>query len=361
MKKDSDIKRVAIIGSQGVPPKYGGFETLVDNIISNRSDDMKYTVFCSAPDMDTSLSEYKGCRLKYLRLRAHGMMSVPYDILSMVKALRGYDAILLLGVSGGIFLPLFKLLSKARVIVNVDGLEHKREKWDKAAKKYLEFALGTCVKWADEIVSDNRGIQQYLKERYNRDARLIAYGGNHALRNVDSRRQNAMLEYYNLTAGKYDLSICRIEPENNVHLTLAAYEGSNHEIAFIGNWNHSDYSRELYNRYKNKPGIHLIRSIYDLDALYALRNNARYYVHGHKSGGTNPSLVEAMFFNKPILAYDVIYNRETTRGKAYYFTEEQGLRRLLDRDCLDGSATFDIAKGEYVWELIAAQYEDLFR
>lgn len=360
MRKKEGIKRVAIIGSQGVPPKYGGFETLVDNIISHRSDNVEYTIFCSSPDMDTTLTNYKGCRLKYVNIRAHGVMSVPYDCISMIKALRGYDAILMLGVSGGIFLPFFKMISRAKVIVNVDGLEHKREKWDALARKYLKHALGLCLRWADEIVSDNEGIRKFIKENYNRKAHLIAYGGNHALRNLDEKRQKALLDFYNLESGKYDLSVCRIEPENNVHLTLKAYEDTGVPIAFIGNWNHSDYSRALYNKYKSIEGFHLINSIYDLDVLYALRNNSRRYVHGHKSGGTNPSLVEAMFFDKPILAYDVIYNRETTQNKASYFLDVKDLKDLIIKDLPSHNDTLEVARKDYVWEKIACQYENLF-
>lgn len=353
-------KRVAVIGSQGVPPQYGGFETLVDNIISRRSQDVEYTIFCSRPDMDTRLSSYKGCELKYIPLRAHGVMSVPYDILSMIKAVRGYDAILILGVSGAIFLPLLKLFSKSKIIVNVDGLEHNREKWDSTAKKFLKLSLGMCVRWADEIISDNKGIQDYLRVNYRRDAHLIAYGGDHTLRNIDNRRQQAMLEYYGLKTKEYDLSICRIEPENNCDMTLEAYASEGVHLVFVGNWNHSDYSRELYNRYKNNPCLHLLRAIYDPDVLFSLRNNARRYVHGHRAGGTNPSLVEAMFFDMPIMAFDVIYNRETTHGQAYYYTTAETLSELLRRSDLRSEGTYRIAHQEYVWSKIAAQYERLY-
>lgn len=352
--------KVAIIGSQGVPPKYGGFETLVDNIVGNCSERVEYTVFCSAPDMDTDLTEYKGARLKYVSLRAHGIMSVPYDILSMIRAMRGFDAMLVLGVSGCVFLPLVRLLSGVKIIVNIDGLEHKRDKWDTMAKRFLKFSLGSSMKWAHEIVSDNRGIQDFVRKEYGKEARLIAYGGDHALRDLESKRQMAYLDFHNLKPGCYDLSICRIEPENNCDLTLEAYQRTGKEIAFIGNWNHSDYSRDLYNRYKNVRGIHLIKSIYDLDALYALRVNARRYVHGHRAGGTNPSLVEAMFFGRPILAFDVIYNRETTQGKAYYYSDIESLICLIEAENLDGSGIEETARSQYVWQTIAAQYESLY-
>lgn len=353
-------KRVAVIGSQGVPPQYGGFETLVDNIISRRSKNVEYTIFCSRPDMDTQLSSYKGCKLKYISLRAHGIMSVPYDILSMMKALRGYDVLLILGVSGCVFLPVVKVLSQAKIIVNIDGLEHKREKWHSVAKRFLKFSLGSCIRWADEIISDNAGIRDYVVKEYGREPRLIAYGGDHALRDLPEQRQHAILEYYGLKPGEYDLSISRIEPENNCDLTLRAYSQKGKTLAYVGNWNHSDYSRELYNEYKGSKNIRLINSVYELDILYALRNNARRYVHGHRAGGTNPSLVEAMFFDMPIIAYDVVYNRETTQNLGYYYSDLESLIELIGREDLEGKATSELARREYVWPSIATQYEQLY-
>lgn len=358
--KRSGKKRVAIVGSQGVPPKYGGFETLVDNILAYRSEDVEYTVFCSAPDMDTSISQYKGAKLKYIPLRAHGIMSVPYDIMSLGKAMWGYDAILVLGVSGCVFLPIVRIFSRAKIIVNIDGLEHKRDKWNSIAKWFLKFSLSTCIRWSHEVVSDNKGIHDYVAQKYGREAQLIAYGGDHALRNVNDARQKAILEFYGIKQREYDLSICRIEPENNCRLTLDTYAKAKQPIVFIGNWNHSDYSRELYNEYKNVEGFRLLNSIYDLDILYAIRKNARYYVHGHRAGGTNPSLVEAMFFGRPILAFDVIYNRETTQERGYYYKDTETLLDLLKRDDLEGSSTREIAERDYIWPRISRQYESLY-
>lgn len=360
MTKKRERKRVAIIGSQGVPPKYGGFETLVANILSNSSSNVDYTVFCSTPDMGSKLSDYKGARLKYVNLHAHGVMSVAYDIVSMIKSIKGYDAILILGVSGGIFLPLLRLLSRAKLIVNIDGLEHLRDKWSKRARKFLKFSLDLCIRYANIIVSDNKGIQDYVRKNYGKEARLIAYGGDHALRTVSTSRQEALLEFHGLKPDSYDLSICRIEPENNCAMTLEAYAKSDRDLVVVGNWNHSDYSRDLYMKYKNNPKIHLISSIYQLDVLYTLRNNARLYVHGHRAGGTNPSLVEAMFFDCPILAFDVIYNRETTRNRALYYSDSESLLNLINDPSTERSPIDEKTRSEYVWNKIAKQYEELY-
>lgn len=356
------MKQVAIIGIQGVPAKYGGFESLVENIIGeNCSPDVQYTVFCSGKDYATRMKSYKGAKLKYISwFHANGMQSVPYDILSMIKCLRGYDVIVILGVSGCIFLPLLRLFYHKRLIVNIDGLEYKREKWGTLAKKFLQISEVMAVRYADVVVADNKGIQDYVKDTYKKASTLIAYGGNHTQRNLSEQQQIQLISKYGISPGSYAVCLCRIEPENNSRLICEAFSASGKELVFVGNWNNSEYGRSLRKKYGIYRNIKMIDSVYDLDELYALRNQCSCYIHGHSAGGTNPSLVEAMFFNKPILTYDVVYNRETTENKAYYFKNKEQLVELLHRKNKHGDAMREIAERCYVWEFIAKQYEELY-
>ena len=354
------MKKIAVIGIQGVPAKYGGFESLVENIIGeNCSDGVKYTVFCSAKDMKERLSEYKGCELKYLSLSANGVQSIPYDVISMCRALRGYDVMLILGVSGCLFLPFVKLFSKAKVIVNIDGLEHRRDKWGRLAKWLLRTLEAMAVRWADVIVADNKGIQDYVSDTYSKHSEMIAYGGDHVLREIDVDRELEILNVYGVREGDYAVSICRIEPENNCHITLEAFKNCGKNLIFVGNWSRNDYGRELKEKYAVCENIKLVESVYDLDVLYVLRKNAGWYIHGHSAGGTNPSLVEAMFFGRPIIAYDVVYNHETTEDRALYFKTSDDICRLLDCDG-DGTALKELAEKRYKWKSIAEEYEKLY-
>ena len=164
------MKQVAIVGIQGVPAKYGGFETLVENIIGdNCCSEVRYTVFCSGKDYATRMKTYKGAQLKYIPLfHANGIQSTPYDILSMLKCLRGYDAVVILGVSGCIFLPIFRLLYRKQLIVNIDGLEHRRAKWSKFARWFLRTSEAMAVRYADVVITDNKGIQDYVTDTYHK-------------------------------------------------------------------------------------------------------------------------------------------------------------------------------------------------
>lgn len=356
------MKQVAIVGIQGVPAKYGGFETLVENMIGeNCSPEVCYTIFCSGKDYAMHIGTYKGAKLKYVPLfHANGAQSTPYDILSMLKCLRGYDTVLILGVSGCIFLPIFRLLYRKRLIVNIDGLEHRRAKWGKFAKWFLRTSEAMAVRFADVVVADNKGIQDYVTETYGKPSELIAYGGDHTQREVSEERQQEILNKYGVKSNDYAISVCRIEPENNSHILCEAFAKSGRDLVFVGNWERSEYSRNLKKEYGSYSNIRMVDSVYDLDELYALRNQCECYIHGHSAGGTNPSLVEAMSFGKPIIAFDVVYNRETTENKAYYFKNSNQLVELVSQKEKDGASMKEIAKWRYTWKHIAKQYEALY-
>lgn len=361
-EKNKESLEVAIIGTQGVPASYGGFESLVENLLGdNCPDNVHYTVFCSSKDLKNRFATYKGATLRYIPLSANGMQSIPYDIISFCKSLRHYDVILVLGVSGCLFLPLFRLFNRKRLIINIDGLEHRREKWGGLARRVLRSSEAMAVRYADVVIADNKGIQDYVSETYGKPSELIAYGGDHACRHLDQEFIDKTLKDYGVTPDNYAITVCRIEPENNSHLILEAFSRTDYPLVFIGNWDHSEYSRSLKNKYKDCRNIKILDAIYDIDILYALRSNAGIYMHGHSAGGTNPSLVEAMFFGKPIIAYDVVYNRETTENKAYYFKNADELLTLLKSGNLKGEEMREIADRRYRWKHISDQYCALYK
>lgn len=354
--------KVAIVGTQGVPATYGGFESLVDNLLGdNCPEDVSYTVFCSSKNMPERISEYKGARLEYVPLKANGIQSVPYDIVSLCRCLRGYDVILVLGVSGCLFLPIFHYLNSTKLIINIDGQEYKRDKWGRFAKWILKHSEALAVKYADIVIADNKGIQDYVSETYGRKSTLISYGGDHVVRDLPEKFVSTVLSKYGLTRGEYAITVCRIEPENNSPMVLEAFAGTDKPLVYIGNWENSEFGRSLRAKYSDCGNIKMLDAVYDLDVLYALRSNARVYVHGHSAGGTNPSLVEAMFFGMPIVSFDVVYNRETTENKAYYFKNVTELRTIMNRKDLDGASMTEIAFRRYKWQIISRQYSDLYR
>lgn len=356
--------KVAIIGTVGVPANYGGFETLVEQLVRhNSSEDIQYAVYCSKKSYNEERWVYHGAKTEYVGLGANGIQSIPYDILSLIKASRKSDVILVLGVSGCAFLPVFRLFSKKKLIINIDGLEHRRDKWNKWIRKFLKYSEAQAVKYGDVIVTDNKGITDYVLDEYGKHSELIAYGGDHVLTDVDKELTEKVLNDYGIVKDEYALGICRIEPENNVHTILKAFETAKKKIVFIGNWQKSEYGKTLAEKYKDSQYVRITPAVYDLNVLNVIRSNCSVYLHGHSAGGTNPSLVEAMFFEKPLIAFDCVYNRESTENKASYFKDSEGLVGLLNgssEQYSNGADMLEIARRRYTWQTIARQYESLY-
>lgn len=355
--------KVAIIGTVGVPACYGGYETLVENLLTYKScDDIEYQVYCSSKAYKTKLPTYKGAKLVYLPLNANGNQAPLYDILSLLHAYATCDRILSLGCSSGLMLPVTKLFSKKKVVVNLDGLDDKREKFSTFKGRILGAWRRLAAKYAHLCISDNQGIVDYAKRVYHRDTVLIEYGGDNAKAVHDDAR---LMEKYGLAPGEYIFKVARIEPENNIELILKAFSGMpDQKLVVVGNWNKSEFGRRLRQEYGDCRNIIISDPIYEPQELNLLRSNCKLYIHGHSVGGTNPSLVEAMNLGLPIIAYDVVYNRETTENKATYFSDVASLQTAVksltsndDKRRLLSDTMKEIAERRYTWKRIVQCYE----
>lgn len=355
--------RIAIIGTVGIPAKYGGFETLVENLTKILGINYNMTVYCSSKSYELKKKEHNGVKLEYVNLKPNGIYSIPYDIISIFKSLRKHEVILILGVSGCIILPLVKLFCKNKIILNIDGLEWKRAKWGKFAKWFLKFSENIGIKFSDEIITDNKVITDYVKNEYNINSHLIAYGADHVTK---EKFDNNFLKKFPFAKKKYAFKVCRIEPENNIHIILEAFSKiKDQNIVCVGNWTNSFYGKNLRSIYKNKKNIFLLDPIYNQKVLNQFRSNCSIYIHGHSAGGTNPSLVEAMYLGLPIITFGINYNIETTHNKAAYFKSVDELLLLLKELKHESIKSIAknmriIAKENYTWVHICKRYGDLF-
>ena len=359
-------KHIGIIGSAGLPAKYGGWETLVTQLIIKLAHDFEFTVYCSSNLYKNKIPKYKGANLVYIPFKPNRVQSILYDLISMIHALFYTDKLLVLGVSGCVFLPILRLISKKEIIVCVDGIEWKRAKWGRFAKWFLRISENAAVKYANIVVSDNIEISKYLINRYNIHPEIIAYGGDQAKRvDINNEVLNANEQYYTFIRQKYAFCVCRIEPENNLDMILKSFqEYTVFPLVVVGNWDFSQYGRGLKNKYNSHRNIHLLNPIYNQRKIDFLRSNAYLYVHGHSVGGTNPSLVEAMNLALPILCFDVSYNRATTFDCALYFRNKEeliGLLESLDREKIDylKEKMHGIAKEHYTWFVVSEKYKKL--
>lgn len=353
-------RKLAIIGTVGVPAKYGGFETLAEYILEEMVRHFEVTVFCEKKVYEgQSPYQYKGAQLKYISLKANGLQSIFYDMVSILKSFAKSDHLLILGVSGTVILPLIRPFTKAKIVTNIDGLEWQREKWDKKAKRFLKWSEKLAVQHSDLIISDNLHIQEYVASEYSASSTLIAYGGDH----VTKEEKQGWIDKYPMLISKYAFTVCRIEPENNLDMIIDAYLNSSQLMPYIivGNWQASEYGRQLFHKYQKEEKLRLMDPIYDQQELNVLRSNCAIYLHGHSAGGTNPSLVEAMYLGLPVIAYGVNYNRATTNHQALYFDSSDellgALNAVQEQDLNKVSHQLkEHAEEHYLWDKIAKQY-----
>ncbi len=363
--KTLNKRKLAIIGTVGLPANYGGFETLADHLVKGVSDTYDISVYCSAKRYPKSSRKktYNRARLFYIPLNANGFQSIFYDTFSIIHALFYADLLLILGVSGAWFLPFVRIFTKKKIIISIDGIEWKRSKWNLLAKWYLWWAEKLAVQYAHIDISDNESIQDYTAMRYGSLSQVIEYGADHTLRVTP---QNSDYDVYPFLKKEYAFKVCRIEPENNIDVILESFaRTSKMPLVCVGNWENSTYGIELKSQYQHHEQIILLDPIYNQRELDLIRGNASMYIHGHSAGGTNPSLVEAMYLGLPIIAYKVSYNITTTEGKAQYFSSSEELMNVLltmtrDKRKALGKSMKRIADRRYTWNVIIKKYKFLF-
>lgn len=354
------MRKIAIVGTNGLPGRYGGWDQLMEHLTKLLSTEFSFTVYCSSHNIQSKHKTYNHAKLVYLPIKANGWQSVIYDILSSFHAIFYSDTILLLGGAGTLMFPILRLFGK-EVVYHPDGIEWKRQKWSFLVRYYLKFLEKIGIAWCNKIISDNIEIQKYIYSEYKKTSYLIEYGSNHVI-NKDLSMNNS--ELFNIKKGNYAFKVCRIEPENNIDLILKSFSTTEVKLIIVGNWNNSIYGRKLRQKYINQSNFHLLDPIYDQLRLDELRSNCGIYIHGHSVGGTNPSLVEAMYLGLNVLAFDVNFNRSTTDQKANYFKNSEELNVLIQKFAINqnvynkiGEDLKQIAMSKYLWSKITEKYK----
>ena len=223
----------------------------------------------------------------------------------------------------------------------------------------LRVLENLAVGYSNEIIADNMGIKKYVESSYAKNSIFIPYGGDHI--SVPVNPKEIVFETYGVSKGNYSINISRIEPENNNDLILSAFsELYDHRLIMIGDWDLSEYSRELYNKFSGFENITLLPAMYDrqLDKNI-LRANAKYYVHGHSVGGTSPALVEALCLGRNAICFDVIYNRETTFNMALYFKNKATLKALVEEGGENNLEINAKVAAQYTWKAVTAKYVEI--
>ncbi|MGH9282219.1 MAG: DUF1972 domain-containing protein [Acidimicrobiales bacterium] len=362
--------RICFLGTRGLPPRYGGFETAAEEI-GRRLVQRGHTVMVySRPTTGSPRSgrprAHEGIDLVHLptvRLKAAETL-VHTGLSTLHLQLRPCDVAIVFNAANAPFLPLLR----ARGIpcaLHVDGLESRRSKWGRVGRGYYLMAESLGVRWADALIADAFGIQHYYHRMYAAETVYLPYGatlleepGDAALAALGLRRQG------------YHLVVARLEPENHVDLVVKGYLASAARLPLVVVGSAPYAARHVGDiealAARAPERIRLLGSVWDQSLLNQLYAHASTYVHGHSVGGTNPSLLRAMGAGAPVLAYDVVFNREVLGPSGRYFPDASGVGELVERAERDpageqarGRAGRARVAERYDWEDVVLGYERL--
>lgn len=355
--------RIAMIGTRGVPAKYGGFETAVEEVGSRLvAMGHEVVVYCRGDDRSPS---YLGMvRVRLPALRHPVMETLSHTALSVAHLVRHRtDVALVFNAANAPLLPMIRA-ARIPVAVHVDGLEWRRAKWGPNGRRYYLANERLCVLLADELISDAMGIRDYYREKYRTDSVFIPYGAP-----IQSTTDVAKLAEIGLAPGGFHLVVARIEPENHVDVAIEGYSRSlaKNPLVVVGSVPYpSDHERRVRSLAELDKRVQLLGGIWDQDLLDALYAGSASYLHGHSVGGTNPSLLRAMGAGANVLAWDVNFNREVLADTGRFFATPADLATLVEETESDPQvaaargATARVRAGEvYRWHDVAKSYEQL--
>lgn len=356
--------KVAILGTRGIPARYGGFETFAEELgvgLVERGHEV--TVYCESGESVSE--EYRGVKLRHVRAWHLGpLTTLVYDTTCLWKARSGFDVVYMLGYGASPLCWLPRLWG-SQVWINMDGLEWARGKWGRIARWYFRFAEAIAMRTPDRIIADSASIKSHLQSRYRKlpPCDVIPYGCE-----IVNGACAEELKGFGLTPDSYYLVVCRFEPENHIREIIEGFLRSKTKkrLVLVGNNGRTSPYVQSLDKYKNDDRLLFTGPVYDAPRIQALRYFCRAYVHGHSVGGTNPSLVEAMGCGNVVIAHDNAFNREVLRDSGLFFYKPKDVSTAVD---LVDSEQVEIAsmKAElmararrfYTWDRIADHYCEL--
>jgi glycosyltransferase involved in cell wall biosynthesis len=356
--------RIGILGTRGIPARYGGFETLAEELsarLAARGHDV--TVYTRTHYAEPGVSVWRGAKVrvlptiatKYLDTVVHGVLS------GVDAAFERFDTVLICNAinAASSFLP--RLSGRTRVVLNVDGLESNRRKWSAVGRLAYRVSERLATILPDVVVSDARVIQDYYRQRFGIRSVFIPYGGD-----LPEPTGRDALERLGLAPERYVLYVSRLEPENNAEAVIRAYRDVPGEtpLVIVGD---APYAADYIARLRAAAGPRVIMpgAIYG-EGYRELLANAAVYVQATEVGGTHPALVEAMGYGRVVCYNATPENEEVAGGAALSFdvNRPETLTRLL-KEVLDNPAAYSVWKEQarertrqrYRWEDVADRYE----
>ncbi|MCU0082037.1 beta 1-4 rhamnosyltransferase Cps2T [Streptococcus danieliae] len=387
-------RSIYIIGSKGIPAKYGGFETFVEKLTEFQTDsDIQYYVACMRENSAKSgitqdTFEHNGAICFNIDVPNIGpARAIAYDIQALKKAIElakeNHDQAPIFYVLACRIGPFIAGLKReiqkigGQLFVNPDGHEWLRAKWSYPVRRYWKLSEGLMVKHADLLVCDSQNIESYIQKdyaKYQPQTTYIAYGtetSKSKLTSDDAKVRDWFAEK-GITEGQYYLVVGRFVPENNYEAMIRGFmqSDSKRDFVLITNVEENKFYDKLLaeTQFDQDSRIKFVGTVYDQELLKYIREQAFAYLHGHEVGGTNPSLLEALASTQLNLLLDVGFNREVGQDAALYWKKEglaqtiNATEQMTDQERFEADLTSNqrIAQA-FTWEKIVTDYQNLFK
>lgn len=358
-------KVIKILGTRGVPAQHGGFETFAERLaVYLHERGWHVSVYCQQEGTGPLYEDdWQGIRRLHYPVSQSGPLgTMVFDFKCTLHALREPSLVLTLGYNTALFC-FVKRLGKIVNIINMDGIEWHRQKWGRLAKAWFYLnEVGGCL-LGNHLIADHPEIKRHLTRWAKPDKiTMIPYGADKV-----AAADGGVLSGYGLEASCYAIVIARPEPENSILEIVAAFSQRprGFHLAVLGKYDDANpYHQKVLASASDE--VKFLGAIYDKPVLESLRFHARFYVHGHQVGGTNPSLVEALGAGNAVLAHDNRFNRWVAGEGALYFQDQTecaarldelfagdaGVARLRQAACQRHAALF-------TWQHVLADYETL--
>jgi len=362
--KETNTKlKIALIGTRGVPAKYGGFETCAEEIGRRLVEKGHHvTVYCRKSYYEDRHDTYFGMKLVHLpNLKSKSLDTMSHTFLSAWHCLaQDFDICAVFNAANSLFVLPLRVKGK-KILLNPDGLEWKRTKWGFLGRSFYRISEKAAALVANRLVSDSRGIQEHYRKEHHAESDEIAYGAY-----VKDTKPGLVLADMGLEKEGYFLQITRFEPENYPLLTIRAFKRLDTKKKLVlvgGNPYGTEYTRKIQKEARDEiilPGF-----IYDKQRLDELWCNCLAYVHGNSVGGTNPALLQAMACGNFVMAFNNIFNQDVLKDcGVYYPAEEKALAEKMQwtLDHQEGLSSYrtkalNRIEKHYSWDHIADEYE----
>lgn len=358
--------KLAILGTRGIPARYGGFETFAEELSTRLAErGHEVTVYCRSKNSPYKDKLYKGVKLIVLpTIRQKYFDTVVHTFLSMLhSSLLSFDLLLVCNAANSLFCIFPRLLNR-KVLLNVDGIERQRRKWGLPGKAWYRIGEFLSVRFPDGMITDARVIEDYYLKRYGKKSHMIPYGAQ-----TEREESTDLLKGFQLEDDGYILYVSRLEPENNADLVIKAFEAvqTDKKLAIVGD---APYARDYKRNLMKTRDPRIIFTGYVFGRGYRqLQSHAYCYVHATEVGGTHPALLDGMALGRWVLANGTPENMEVLGdgGIVYQKNDLCDLREKLsyvidhpgDRATFSEKARQRISRF-YTWELVTDRYERLF-